>query len=312
MKVLITGAAGNLGSLLARHLCNRSDLRLRLMVHQKALPNDLARHGNVETVVADLGKPETLRDAVSGVDQIIHFAGVLFRANPEKFLPITNTLYFKNLVDSAVTMGVKKVVLVSFPHVEGPTSPKNPAQGRLDQTPVSHHARTRLEEERYLFEKVNAPVSMRVGMVYGQGILMIDAAKWLAKRHLLGVWRVPTHIQLISRDDFCGAFEAVIRKPEARGIYHVGDEGLITLQEFLDLACLRWGCGTPWRLPLSLIHLAALGCEVFAGAFKTQSPLTRDFIRIGRVSYHGDTARFRQELLPVLKYRTIHEGIDTL
>jgi hypothetical protein len=29
-------------------------------------------------------------------------------------------------------------------------------------------------------------------MVYGRGVLMIDAAHWLAKRHLLAVWREPT------------------------------------------------------------------------------------------------------------------------
>lgn len=133
------------------------------MVHQKALPADLARHRKMSRRLSQTSaKPENTRDAVLGVDQIIHFAGVLFRANPEKFLPITNTQYFKNLVDAAETMGVGKVVLVSFPHVEGPTSPENPARGRLDQKPVSHHARTRLEEEKYLFEKAKTPVSMRV------------------------------------------------------------------------------------------------------------------------------------------------------
>jgi nucleoside-diphosphate-sugar epimerase len=41
--------------------------------------------------------------------------------------------------------------------------------GRLDGNPISVHARTRLEEEKYLFNEIEKPVSLRVGMVYGKG-----------------------------------------------------------------------------------------------------------------------------------------------
>jgi hypothetical protein len=33
------------------------------------------------------------------------------------------------------------------------------------------HAKTRLEEEIYLFKEIENPVSLRSGMVYGNGIL---------------------------------------------------------------------------------------------------------------------------------------------
>ena len=45
-SVLITGAAGNLGSLLARHLLT-SGACLRLMYHRTPLAADLANAGNV-------------------------------------------------------------------------------------------------------------------------------------------------------------------------------------------------------------------------------------------------------------------------
>ena len=45
------------------------------------------------------------------------------------------------------------MILVSFPQIEGPTSFEQPATGRLDRTPISVHAQTRLEEERRLFER---------------------------------------------------------------------------------------------------------------------------------------------------------------
>ena len=58
---------------------------------------------------------------------------------------------------------------------------------------------------------------------------MIDAARWLAERRLLGVWRKPTLFQLISTADYLRATEAAIFKQGIRGIYHVGDEQPVTL-----------------------------------------------------------------------------------
>jgi nucleoside-diphosphate-sugar epimerase len=312
MKILITGAAGNLGSLLARHLLSQETGQLRLMVFRRDVPDDLKIAGKTEIVRADLSRPETLPAAVKGVDVIVHFAGVPFKANPERFLGTTNTLYFKNLVDAAKENRVRRIILISFPHVEGPTSIEKPAKGRLDGIPISVHAKTRLEEEKYLFANVPVPISLRVGMVYGRGILMIDAAGWLARHRLLGVWKERTQIHLISKDDFCAACAAAIANSAASGIYHLGNEGNVSLQEFLNLACRQWEVGRPWVMPLWLIYTAAGLCELYSRFTGSMSPLTRDFIDIGRVPYYGDTERMRKDLLPVLKYRTIADGISTL
>jgi len=308
--VFITGAAGNLGRLLARYILHHeSDMGLILMQHQNKIPAEIAQHTRVKVRRADLSQPDTLPQCLEGADVIVHFAGVLFKANPEKFLPTTNLQYFTNLVAAAKRGGIKKVLLISFPHVEGPTTKTNPAAGRLDGNPISVHAQTRLEEEKHLLREIEIPVVLRVGMVYGQGILMIDAARWLAERHLLRVWKEPTLIHLISKTDFCRAVVAAINNDNARGIYHVGDDGCDTLQSFLDLACTTWGCRKPWRMPLWLIYAAAEISEFFSRLFGVPSPLTKDFIDIGRVPYFGDTARFRTELVPVLTYADIQRGI---
>ncbi|MGA9451519.1 MAG: NAD(P)H-binding protein [Verrucomicrobiia bacterium] len=312
MRTLITGAAGNLGSLFARHLLAQGVGLLRLMVFRRDVPADLKVAGKTEIVRANLAKRESLAAAVKDVDVIVHFAGVLFKANPEQFLSTTNNGYLKNLVDVAKEKSVPKIVLISFPHVEGPTSIEKPARGRLDGTPISIHAKTRLEEEKYLFANVPMPISLRVGMVYGKGILMIEAARWLAKRRLLGVWKERTQIHLISKDDFCAAGTTAITSRAASGIYHIGDEGNVSLQEFLGLACRQWGVGRPWVMPLRLIYTAAELCEFYSKITGSISPLTRDFIDIGRVSYYGDTERMKKDLLPILKYRTIKDGLSTL
>ena len=314
-RVLITGAAGNLGGLLTLRLL-KDEVLLHLLVHHKDVSPELKARDNVNVFRADLGVRESLEDALERFDTVIHFAGVLFRHNPEKFLAVTNTLYFKNLLDVAVQKGVKRVILISFPHVEGESTPEHPAKGRLDGNPVSVHARTRLEEERLLFEYVERgnfePVVLRVGMVYGRGILMIDATRWFSRHALLGVWRKPTCIHLISTDDFLEATRAAIMNERVCGIYHIGDEGVQTLQEFLDEVTKYWHTCMPWRMPLWMINTAAWTFEFFSRLLGVRSPLTSDFIRIGQVSYYGDTSRMREELLPRLKYKNFREGIKTL
>ena len=306
LRVAITGAAGNLGGLLAEAMKERA-VELNLLIHRKDVADDLKGRTNVSVFRTDLAVPGSLVEALAGVDVVVHFAGVLFQANPEKFLPVTNTTYFRNLLNVAVHQRVRRVILISFPHVEGETMPDAPARGSLDGSPRSVHAQTRLEEERLLFESAEKygfeGVSLRVGMVYGRGILMIDTALWFARHWLLGVWRKPTWIHLISTPDFLLATIAAIEKPGVRGIYHLGDEGVQTLQTFLDDLTRQAGYRKPWRMPVWMILTAARGFELFSRLFGTRSPLTVDFIRIGMASYYGDTMRMREELLPELIYK---------
>lgn len=313
--ILITGAAGNLGGLLSRHLIEGGH-SLRLMYHRTPLAADVAGASNVSVVQADLGDPTTLPPAVEGADVIVHFAGVLFAPRPERFLPITNTLYFSNLLSAALAARVKRVILISFPQVEGATSVAQPATGRLDRQPISVHARTRLEEERLLMDRARGttttPVVLRLGMVYGRGILMVEAARWLARHRLLAVWRRPTLMHMLATDDYLRATEAAIFKPGVQGIYHVGDERPVTLQHFLDEACRVWECSRPIRVPVWVVDATALLCEITASILGTRAWFTRDFIRLGQVSHWGDTRRAREELIPELRYPTLESGLATL
>ncbi|MDR3058367.1 MAG: NAD(P)-dependent oxidoreductase [Prevotella sp.] len=311
-RVAITGAAGNLGGLLAQGMKDLN-VNLNLLIHKKDVAEDLKSKENISVFRVDLAKQETLNEALTNVDVIVHFAGILFKANPEKFLPTTNTQYFRNLLEVAVKQKVKRIILISFPHVEGENTPENPATGILTGSPESMHARTRLEEEKLLFqygEKYGfEAVSLRVGMVYGKGILMIDAGQWFARHWLLGIWKKLTYIHLISKDDFVEATIAASLNLDVKGIYHIGDEGIQTLQQFLDDITVYKGNHKPWRMPVWMIMTAARGFELFSAIFGTQSPLTVDFVKIGMASYYGDTSRMRTELLSQLKYKTYKEGM---
>lgn len=315
MNILITGAAGNLGSFLSRHLLD-SPHHLRLMIHHKRPPHEIAAHPQAVVYPADLGQIETLYPPCEGTDCIVHFAGRLFDPQPERFLPETNVTYVKNLISAAQASGVRKFILISFPHVEGESTPENQARERLDGNPESVHARTRLQAEQHLFAACEGtemvPVALRAGMIYARGVLMIEAAHWLLERRLLGVWRQPTWIHLISLPDFLNCVQAAIEGPDVRGIYNLGDDAPLTLQEFLDRAALHWGTPKPWRAPAWTFYLAAWCVETYARIFRTASPLTRDFIKIGMASYVADTTRMKAELIPQLTYPGLDEGIELL
>jgi nucleoside-diphosphate-sugar epimerase len=315
MNVLITGAAGNLGSFLTRHMLDGPH-RLKLLTYRRALPPEIAGHPNTEVYRADLGQVETLSAPCENTDCIVHFAGKLFAPRPERFLPETNVTYVENLLSAALAAGVSKFILISFPHVEGESSPEHPALGTLHGSPGSVHARTRLEAEKRLFAACETsemvPVALRPGMIYGRGVLMIEAARRLLERRLLGVWRKPTWIHLISLPDFLRGVEAAIEWTGVHGVYNLGDEAPLTLQEFLDRAAVHWGTPRPWRAPTWSFYLAAWCVEAYALIFRTASPLTRDFIKIGMASYVADTTRMKEELLPELLHPRLDDGIGLL
>ena len=315
MRILITGAAGNLGSFLARELLPGPH-HLRLLVHNRDLRYSVAEYNHVSVCRADLGNPASLAPVCRDVDCIVHFAGVLFAPRPEQFLPTTNLGYVQNLVAAASAVRVGKFILISFPHVEGETFPDQPATDRIDRQPDSIHAQTRLAAERHVLAACRAgntvPVVLRAGMIYGRGVLMIEAARWLLRHRLMAVWSDPTWEHLLALPDF---LQAVIRAAEGSqvsGIYNVADDQPLTLQEFLDTIAAHWGYPKPWRCPRWMFPIAAAACEGFASTFGTKSPLTRDFIRIGMASSVADTSRMKRELLPQLAYPSLHTGLALL
>ena len=117
-----------------------------------------------------------------------------------------------------------------------------------------------------VFGPGTSPVVLRLGMIYGRGILMIEAARWLARRRLLCVWREPTTFQLLSTADFLRAAEAAIFKPGIRGIYHVGDDQPVTLQSSWTKPVGSGDIDRPIRIPFAMIYTAAWLCECVAGS----------------------------------------------
>jgi nucleoside-diphosphate-sugar epimerase len=315
VNILIVGAAGNLGSFLTKHLLSSSH-HLRLLTHKRTLSFDLPRDANAEIVRGDLNDPASLKPVCDDIDCIVYLAGVLFQPHPEKFLHRTNTVYAQNLVDTALAAGVRKFILISFPHVEENTTPDAPAKGELNTEPKSLHARTRLAAEKYMFhaceKRPMTPIVLRAGVIYGRNVKLIEATLWLMRWRLMAIWRAPTWVHLLALPDFLNIVRVAIEKENLSGIYNVCDDQPLLLQEFLDRLARHWGYRPPRRLPEYFFHAAAAICEAIATICCTGTPLTRDMIVMGMTSVVADTSRMKSEIVGQLQYPTLRQGIAIL
>ncbi|MFH8759508.1 NAD-dependent epimerase/dehydratase family protein [Streptomyces atroolivaceus] len=110
--VLLTGAAGGLGTLM-RGLLPAYGYDLRLF--------DVAPiEGEPDAITADLGDRAALREAVRGVDAVIHLAGISLEASFDKILR-SNIEGTYNLYEAAREEGVGRIVFASSNHAVGYT-----------------------------------------------------------------------------------------------------------------------------------------------------------------------------------------------
>ncbi|WP_230196261.1 NAD-dependent epimerase/dehydratase family protein [Streptomyces coriariae] len=135
--VLLTGAAGGLGTLM-RDLLPAYGYELRLL--------DLRPiEGEPETIVADLADKDAVREAVRGVDAIVHLAGISLEAPFEKILGANITGTY-NLYEAAREEGVQRVVFASSNHAVGftprPRDGASPDEGELIPVDTPHRPDT--------------------------------------------------------------------------------------------------------------------------------------------------------------------------
>jgi len=120
--VLLTGAAGGVGVLM-RGLLPAYGYELRLL---DSRPIDDAPAGT-RVITADLADRDALREAVDGVDAVVHLAGISVESTFDKILD-ANIRGVHHLYEAVLDAGVPRVVFASSNHTVGFTPRPRPGE----------------------------------------------------------------------------------------------------------------------------------------------------------------------------------------
>lgn len=127
-SVLITGGTGSLGKSLTRYLLNKTKVsRIAVFsrdeLKQLHMRNEFDDDPRLRWFLGDIRDIERLKRALHGVDYVIHAAALkqvdTGEYNPMEFIK-TNVLGSQNVIDAAISTGVKRVVALSTDKASSP------------------------------------------------------------------------------------------------------------------------------------------------------------------------------------------------
>ncbi len=239
MKVLVTGATGDIGSALCIRLLD-SGYRLRALVRNSSDASFLKQKG-AELWQGDITDKDSLTGVADNVQAVFHLAAVLWVPNPKVEIPKVNYYGTVNIAQECLDKGIKRFIFTSFPLVLGPH--KNTLNELFPQfapsPPNFYHALYKKKAEEYLLElerEEKLPVSiLRLGTVYGPQMLLIRKIVPLIKK---GVFAIAGNgdnlVQMVHIDDVLQGMILALEKEKAMGnIYNICDDKTVTMKEFI-------------------------------------------------------------------------------
>lgn len=174
-KVLVTGGAGFIGSALVKALVKSGNEVVVLDNLLRGNKLDKAILSVIEFIEGDVRDIEVVKKAVSGVDIIYHFAAILgvdVVADEPMETMETETIGMQNIVTSAISAGVSKIVYASTSGVYGHSAISKSVTEDIKLDPRTSYAISKRFNEIYLAavyeEKGLSSVSVRFFNVYGK------------------------------------------------------------------------------------------------------------------------------------------------
>lgn len=177
MKVLVTGGAGYIGSVLVRQLLNQN-FTVRVLDSLKFGGDALYEvmlHPNFEFIKGDIRNEKDVDQALAGIDAIAHLAAIVGDPACKKYSDEaneTNWIASKNLFEKAEKAGVKRFVFASTCSNYGKmANPDDFVTETSELRPVSLYAELKVKFENFLLEeKKNSNIcstALRFSTVYG-------------------------------------------------------------------------------------------------------------------------------------------------
>ena len=117
--LLITGGTGTFGNAVLRRFLETGVKEIRIFSRDEKKQNDMRleyAHSKLKFYIGDVRRPESLSDAMSGVDYVFH-AAALKQVPSCEFYPLeavlTNALGTENVMNVAMEAKVKKMIVLS-------------------------------------------------------------------------------------------------------------------------------------------------------------------------------------------------------
>ncbi len=282
MKVLVTGGSGFLGGHVAELLSKRGD-QVRALVRRSSNRKHLSTLPNVELFDGGLEQVEGLREAVDGVDAIVHSAGLIKARNTDEFFAV-NVGGTSNLVEAARRRGhsIKRFVFVSSLEACGPSFDGHPVS-EDQESPVTAYGRSKLAAEKVVLSaKDEMPVViLRPGAIYGpRDGEILEAFKSIQRGVLPLVAGGEARGMWIYATDCAEACLRAIEAEVPSGRTYFVDDGCgpIAQKQMLADAERALGRRAFFRqsLPIPLLMTVARGVEAFGRVTNRPVMLTRE------------------------------------
>jgi len=299
-SVLVTGANGFVGSRLCRHLLNKEYAVIAGV--RKTSDCSLLEGLDIEYRHGDVTRPESLPEMVSGVDYVIHNAGLIKAKKRETYFEV-NEQGTRNLFD-AITQhnsNVKRVIYISSVAAAGPSTKDKPVRESDTPSPITTYGESKLAGEKMALSYADrlSVVSIRPPGVYGPGdkeIFAMFKAVYRRIRPYIGDPR--RFLQLVHVDDLCeGIIRGLTAQVKSGSVYFVAEREPHSLGQMVDIMAEACGRFTfPLYLPAPLFRAIAVVSEFSFRLVGATPMLTREKVHELNSSWEMDTSKAAEEL----------------
>ncbi len=315
-RVLVTGGTGKLGRQLVTALHGAGAL-VAVLTRSPEVAEQLWEHTDIACIRADLTEPDSLRQALQGVELVFHLASYSPRPDePDLYeaashWPVTAE-GTRHLLDAAVAAGVSGLIYLSSVKAMGEAAGADgrPADESTPARPETLYGRAKLEAEHAVLQAgltsgLHVCV-LRLPMVYGLGAggnlyRMIDAVA----RGRFPPWpRLVNRRSAVHVDDVVSAALLVATDPRAAGeTYLVTDGADYSTRWIYEHIRLALGLPMPrWALPLWCWRLAAWGGTL--GERLTGRPMPLTTAALGKLA--GDAWYSSKKIRDTLSFVSRH------
>lgn len=305
MRIVVTGATGNVGTGVLRRLRQEADVEV-VGIARRLPDEQVEPYDRVEWHAIDIGLDEAraeLSEVFKGADAVINLAWLLQPNRHEKLMRRTNVNGTRNVLAAAADAGVSQVVIASS---VGAYSP-GPKLRRVDESwptggiHTSHYSRHKAVVERMLDRFELEHPAMIVSRLRPGLIFQRDAGREIPHLFLgplvpirvLGAWRpavlpLPRRLitQAVHSDDVAEAYWLTVRE-RAAGAFNIAAEPV------LDQDALAAGFGAKRSIPFPFGVLRALASISWLFGIQRTDPGWLDIAALTPVM---STDRARDEL----------------